>query len=908
MLGLLRKIFGTANDRIIKKLRQEVENINRLEDYYTYLSDEEIKNCTQEFKEKVASKKATLDDLLYDSFALVREASKRVFDKRHFDEQLIGGIILHRGMIAEMGTGEGKTLTSTLPAYLNSLSGKGVHVVTVNDYLAKRDAEWMEPLFEFLGLSVGYIVPGLSDIERKMAYDCDITYATNNELGFDYLRDNMKFSIEAKAQRAFNYAIIDEVDSILIDEARTPLIISGPSSNKLELYLEINQVVKQLEPEHYDKDEKSKSATLNEAGIIKVEELLIQAGLITNQNDTSLYDIENAHLVQFISQALKAHVMFKIEVDYIVTDGQLLIIDEFTGRIMEGRRYSEGLHQALEAKEGLEVRNENQTLASITFQNYFRLYPKFAGMTGTALTESAEFKFIYNLDVISVPAHRKVQRIDHDDEIYGSSQEKYQAVLKTVKEAHEKGQPVLVGTTSIEKSEILSRLFTESNIPHKVLNAKYHEQEAHIISQAGRFKAVTIATNMAGRGTDITLGGNAEMLIENLSIQEETELQKAIELIFATVAEEKEKVSNAGGLFIIGTERHESRRIDNQLRGRSGRQGDPGASKFFLSLEDDLMRIFASDKIAGLLRNMGLNNGEAIQHSMISKALEKAQQRVESHNYEIRKNLLKFDDIMNEQRKIVYSNRDDIIGAQNLLQTILEKSNEWSEELVKKYIPEGTFREEWQLEELSKEVERILNIKINPEQLLKNDLSEEDLAKSIKSASQELLTNKQTAWGEKLFNEASAYIILNLLDQGWKDHLYALDHLRHGINLRAYGQKDPFIEYKREALVLFEKMLDHFIVNMIAAISHLHLSQETDVAKTIAKEKQQRQMEETRLDPAFERYNTGAVIQTKLKSFQSYIKPEERDPSNPESWGKISRNELCPCESGQKYKQCHGKI
>jgi preprotein translocase subunit SecA len=906
MLGLLRKIFGTTNDRVIKKLKKEIVNISHLEDYYVNFSDEALKKTTDEFKSQLQSGAKKLDDILYDAFAVVREASKRVMQKRHFDEQLIGGLILHRGMITEMRTGEGKTLTSTLPAYLNALTGKGVHIVTVNDYLAKRDSEWMGPLFNFLGLSVGYIVSGMYDEARKKAYQCDITYATNNELGFDYLRDNMKFSINAKAQRPFNYAIIDEVDSILVDEARTPLIISGPVNDKSNFYIVIDSLIKQIDGSHYERDEKMRSITLNEAGLLRIEELLVENNLI--KKGDSVYDFQNTHLVHFINQALKANIMFRNNVEYLIQDGKLMIIDEFTGRVMQGRRYSDGLHQALEAKEGLAIQNENQTLASITFQNYFRLYPKLSGMTGTAMTESAEFKFIYNLEVVSVPPHRSVRRKDYDDEIYGSKAEKYDAILKLVKEANDKGQPVLVGTVSIEKSEEISQIFRQNNIEHQVLNAKYHEQEAHIISQAGRFKAVTIATNMAGRGTDIMLGGNLEMLMEEVKIENEEERLVEFERLQTQVAEEKEKVLQAGGLFVVGTERHESRRIDNQLRGRSGRQGDPGMTKFFLSLDDDLMRIFASEKTAGFLRSLGLKNGEAIQHPMISRALEKAQQKVEANNYEIRKNLLKFDDIINNQRKIVYSHRDDILSAQNILETVIESAKQWVDHTVKEFIPPNTFREEWQLNNLQKEVERVLNIKIDIADISQGEMVEEDIASFIKSASEKLFLDKQIALGEKLFSSAMQYVVLGLLDQGWKEHLYNLDHLRQGISLRAYGQKDPLNEYKKESFALFEQMLSSFTTNMVETVSHIHVDQEINVEEALKEKSAQQKVSETRLDPALTKYDNGPRIEAELQKSKAYVPVEERDPKDPNTWGRIARNDSCPCGSGKKYKQCHGAI
>ena len=662
MFSILKKFIGTANDRMIKKLRPEVIKINQLEPQIQVLSDQQLKDKTAEFKHRVAQGNA-LDSLIYEAFAVVREAARRVHGTRHFDVQLIGGLILHKNMVAEMRTGEGKTLVSTLPAYLNALTGKGVHIVTVNDYLAKRDSEWMGKIYEFLGLSVGCIISNMSDADRRHAYLQDITYATNNELGFDFLRDNMKYSEETRVLRPCNFAIIDEVDSILIDEARTPLIISGPVDDNSTLYNEINQLVRQLTPADYEKDEKLRTVNLTESGINQLESAMIAQSLITK--NSSLYDFENLSLVHYVNQALKAHTLFNANVDYIVQEGKVMIIDEMTGRIMEGRRYSEGLHQALEAKEGVKVQNENQTLASITFQNYFRMYPKLSGMTGTAMTEAAELKDIYNLEVVAVPTHHPVQRIDYDDEIYGSKQDKYEAILKLIKDCYERAQPVLVGTVSIEKSEELSTILKKHKIKHNILNAKFHEQEAYIIAQAGRPKAVTIATNMAGRGTDIRLGGNEDMLVDQLDSQSlaAEEYKATADKIKQQIMEDKRQVIAAGGLFVIGTERHESRRIDNQLRGRSGRQGDPGSTKFFLSLEDDLMRIFASDRISGILRTLGLKGGEAIHHPMISRSLEKAQQKVEAHNYEIRKNLLRFDDVMSDQRKIVYEQRNEIILA-----------------------------------------------------------------------------------------------------------------------------------------------------------------------------------------------------------------------------------------------------
>jgi preprotein translocase subunit SecA len=906
MFNIFRKIFGTTNDRIIKKLKKEIENINYLEQYYASLTDQSLRDATLVLKNQIHSNAKTLDDILYDAFAIVREASKRTLGKRHFDEQLIGGLILHRGQIVEMRTGEGKTLVATLPAFLNALSGKGVHIVTVNDYLATRDAAWMSPLFNFLGLAVGYVTSTSIESERRKAYECDITYATNNELGFDYLRDNMRFNLEQRVMRPFYYAIIDEVDSILIDEARTPLIISGPVNDRSDLYIKINQLIVHLSQEHYERDEKAKSINLNEAGIFKIEELLVLHKLI--EDGSSLYDFTNAHLVHFINQALKAHILFQKNVDYLIKNDQLMIIDEFTGRILDGRRYSDGLHQSLEAKEGLRIQNENQTLASVTFQNYFRMYPKLSGMTGTAMTEAAEFKYIYNLDVVSVPPHRSVTRIDYDDEIYGTKDEKHAAILKLAKEAHAKGQPILVGTVSIADSEEMSQLFTEHKIAHKVLNAKFHEQEAHIIAQAGRFGAFTIATNMAGRGTDIMLGGNPEMLLAEMNLSDENQILSAKIEIEKQVNLDKEKVLNSGGLLVIGTKRHESRRIDNQLRGRSGRQGDPGATKFFLSLDDDLMRIFASERVATFLRKMGLKNGEALHDPLITRTLEGAQRKVEANNYEIRKNLLKFDDIMNEQRRIIYSQRNDIIAAKSIIVTIIDNAKDWVAQTVKRFIPNNSFREEWNLEGLQKEVEKVLSIKIDTKLIASSNLIEQDLVEMICQDATRLYQSKQQAFGVELFNSVAQYVILSAIDQHWKEHLHSLDHLRQGISLRAYGQKDPLNEYKKEAFNLFEQMLNEFSVDIIQMTAYLHVNANANVEQVVEQKAKERQTSETRIDPAFAKFNSGSIIETKLKSSKGYVDPKDRSPHDQETWGKILRNEQCPCNSGKKYKQCHGSL
>jgi preprotein translocase subunit SecA len=908
MFKLFKKLFGTANDRIIRKLKSEIVLINLLEEEISKLSDAELKEKTSYFKGLLASGK-TLDDITYEAFAVVREASRRVLGKRHFDVQLMGGLILHRGDITEMRTGEGKTLVATLPSYLNALSGKGVHVVTTNDYLAKRDSEWMGQIHRFLGLTVGCIISGITEEERKIAYNSDITYATNNELGFDYLRDNMKLTKDAKVQREFNYALIDEVDSILIDEARTPLIISGPVDDNTDLYLQINKIVKTLSSEHFEKDEKSKTINLTEEGINKSEEILIANALI--KEGTGLFDFENMRLVHYINQSLRAHNLFSKDVDYIVTDGKVMLIDEFTGRVMDGRRFSEGLHQALEAKENVKIQNENQTLASITFQNYFRLYKNLSGMTGTAMTEAAELKDIYNLDVISLPTNIPSKRIDHDDEIYGTRKEKYNAIIKLIEECHKKGQPILVGTVSIEKSEEISDVLKANKIPHNVLNAKNHEREANIIAQAGRLGAVTIATNMAGRGTDIQLGGNAEMMIEQISegIKGDERVLKAKE-IEAFVAEEKLKVVEAGGLYVIATERHESRRIDNQLRGRSARQGDPGSTKFFLSLEDDLMRIFASERISGLLRTIGLKDGEAIVHPMVSRSLEKAQQKVESYNYEIRKNLLKFDDVMNDQRKAIYEQRSEIMDAKSLMPTLEELAKTVVNNLVVSFIPPQSFREVWDLDSLDNELERVFNIDFDIKSYKEKDATEEDIILEIYSKIQDYIKNKQEHYGKEIFNRAIKYIFLTSLDQVWKDHLHTLDHLRQGISLRAYGQKDPLNEYKKEAFSLFDKMLDSYTEQTVGGSYHFQIDiSQTDIEEIERRRAASQRSFESREDPAFSKYNSsGRSLEVSAKPFLAYVAPEDREPGNPDSWGKISRNEMCPCGSGKKYKHCHGAI
>ena len=887
MLGkIARKIFGSANDRFVKKLYKIVNQINALEPNFIKLSDEELKAKTDEYRNRLKNGE-TLDDILPEAFATVREASNRVMGQRHYDVQLIGGIVLHKGMIAEMKTGEGKTLVATLAAYLNALEGKGVHVVTVNDYLAKRDAEWMGKIYRFLGLTVDYIIHGKNDNERRMAYNSDIVYATNNELGFDYLRDNMKFSLYERVQRDFNFAIVDEVDSILIDEARTPLIISGEAEDSSATYISVSNLMSQLVPEDYEKDEKQKNVTLTEAGMEHVEKLLREAGLI---KDGSLYDIGNVGLVQHVNNALRAHEMFQKDVDYIVKDGKVVIVDEFTGRIMEGRRFSDGLHQALEAKEGVKIQSENQTLASITFQNYFRLYPKLSGMTGTAMTEETEFCDIYNLVCVEIPTNKPVQRQDLHDEIYRTEGEKYRAIINTILDCHRRGQPVLVGTTSVEKSEVVANLLHKAapDLHFEVLNARYHEREAAIVAQAGVSGAVTIATNMAGRGTDIQLGGNPEMKLQEMLKGDETpeqiaELKQKIE---AEVAADKEKVLAAGGLYILGTERHESRRIDNQLRGRAGRQGDPGTSKFFLSMQDDLMRIFGSEKMSNVLQRLGLPEGEALVHPWISKALEKAQQKVEERNFDIRKNLLKYDNVMNEQRKIIYEQRREIMESEDLSDTIKDMRDEYLSGIIDAHVPYGTGASEWDKESLKQDLSAatgfvlpITNWCNEPE------LDSEGLKEKILQEVDGRMTEREASLPADAVKMVQKSIFLQVLDQLWKDHIATLDLMRHTIVLRAYGQKDPLNEYKKEAFNMFSRMLDILKQRVTVVICHT-------VIQTDSQEQMQKAMDKEQNRPM------SAVHEG----------DEPLKPMDPSLFVGVSRNDPCPCGSGKKFKHCHGRI
>jgi preprotein translocase subunit SecA len=897
VFSFVEKIFGSRNERLVKQYRKKAEKINALEPEFQKLTDKELKEKTNIFRKRIKEGEP-LDFLLPEAFATVREAAIRTLGQRHYDVQLIGGMVLHDGRIAEMQTGEGKTLSGTLPVYLNALSGKGVHIVTVNDYLASRDAEWMGQIYKFLGLTVGCIVPNISEEERANAYKADITYGTNNEFGFDYLRDNMKFRIEDMVQREFNFAIVDEVDSILIDEARTPLIISGAAEDSSELYTKINALIPSLKPEDYEKDEKARAVSLTEDGQDVVDVLLRQAGLLTTGN---LYDVSNVSLVHHVNQALRAHQLFVKDVDYIVKDKKVIIIDEFTGRMMEGRRYSEGLHQALEAKENADIQMENQTLASITFQNYFRLYDKLAGMTGTALTEATEFESIYELHVVSIPTNLPCTRKDNDDEIYRTAEEKYHRVVEIIEGCRERQQPVLLGTTSIEKSEYLAALLKKKKIPHHVLNARYHEQEAYIIAQAGQPGAVTIATNMAGRGTDIQLGGNVEMRIKHElgDVKDSAEFEKRKSQIIAEVQTAKDIVIKAGGLCVIGSERHESRRIDNQLRGRSGRQGDPGSSYFFLSLQDDLMRIFGSDRMNAILQKLGLEEGEAITHSWINKAIERAQRRVEERNFEIRKQLLKYDDVMNDQRKVIYEQRRDIMKSTDIADIILDMREELIERVVRNHVPKDGVKNEGDLKSLHEECRRLFAIDFPTSQWEQGHLTARTIEEHITKAVKEKMAQKEVTYGAELMRMAEKNLLLQILDQLWKDHLLSLDHLRQGINLRAYGQRDPLNEYKQEAFVHFEDMLSRLREHVTGMLSHMELDMrdpsELEQEAPRRKPNNVREVHGNDKDdappkPATVRHATGPV-----------------NPKDSDTWGKVARNDPCPCDSGKKYKQCHGK-
>jgi len=896
--GIAKAIFGSSNDRYVKSLGKIVDQINGFETTVSALTDEELAAQTTKFRARLADG-AKLDDLLPEAFATVREAAKRVLGQRHYDVQMIGGIVLHRGEIAEMRTGEGKTLVATLACYLNALPGHGVHVVTVNDYLARRDAEWMGQVYTFLGLSVGVIIPNLSDEQRREAYNADITYATNNELGFDYLRDNMKYERESMVQRPFSFAIVDEVDSILIDEARTPLIISGPTDDKTELYKRVHAIVTQLVPEDYEVDEKQRSIILTEDGTEKVERLLESAGLLEGSN---LYDFENTQVVHHVNQALRANVLFKRDTDYIVKDGKVIIIDEFTGRMMDGRRWSEGLHQAVEAKEDVEIEAENQTLASITFQNYFRMYPKIGGMTGTAATEASEFFDIYKLNVVTIPTNVPVQRIDENDEFYKNTLDKFGAIAKMIKRKSESGQPVLVGTVSIEKSELLSEFLNKEGVQHAVLNARFHEQEAHIVAQAGRIGRVTIATNMAGRGTDIQLGGNVEFRIgdELADMPDGPARDAAMAKIKEEVAAEREQVLAAGGLFVLGTERHESRRIDNQLRGRSGRQGDLGLSKFYLSLDDDLLRIFGSESMFARLMKSSLEDGEAIASRQLSKAIELAQRKVEARNYDIRKQVVEYDDVMNDQRKVIYEQRADIMDAETVDDVVVDMRAETINAMVGGACPPNTYPEQWDVAALKLNARDVLALDLPIETWLQDEhISPEVIEEKISHLADGVMAEKIAQIGEDPWHQVERSVLLQSLDHHWKEHLTTLDALKQVIHLRAYAQKTPINEYKKEAFALFERMLVMIREDVTKVLSH---------AQFMPQMSELPELSLTDADfLAGTNINEAGLVTTRLPNVMSALSTPVAFGADPESWeGNVSRNALCPCGSGQKYKHCHG--
>ena len=957
MLGsLAKKIFGSSNDRRVKGYRPRVAQINALEPEIAALSDDALRARTDMLKAELAAGKS-VDDILVPAFATVREAAKRVLGQRHFDVQLLGGMVLHEGGISEMKTGEGKTLVATAPVYLNALEGKGVHVITVNDYLASRDAEWMGRVYRFLGLSVGTIVHGLDDEQRKAAYACDITYGTNNEFGFDYLRDNMKYEMAQLSQRGHHYAIVDEVDSILIDEARTPLIISGPVDDRSELYVAVDGVMPLLVPAHYDLDEKQRTVSLTEEGNEFVEDALREAGIL---KEGDLYDAHNVTLVHHVTQALRAHTLFTRDKDYIVKNDEVVIIDEFTGRMMQGRRYSEGLHQALEAKERVTIQPENQTLASITFQNYFRLYKKLAGMTGTASTEADEFAEIYKLDVVDIPTNKEIERVDEDDEVYRTVEEKYQAIIKEIGKAHERHQPILVGTGSIEKSEYLAEMLVsagytpldysdpnaltdvyaaarEGRVTKRfaVLNARFHEQEAYIVAEAGVPGAITIATNMAGRGTDIKLGGNVEMRVEKelAGVPEGPERDAAIAAIKVEIGENRAKVLASGepadpaagrkkdlpgGLYIIGTERHESRRIDNQLRGRSGRQGDPGRSKFYLSLKDDLMRIFGSDRMDGMLQKLGLEQGEAIIHPWINRAIEKAQQKVEARNFDMRKNVLKYDNVMNDQRKVVFEQRRDFMGQDSVRETVDDMREGVVDDIVTRHIPPDTYAEQWDAEGLREAVQQTLNLEIPAEDWVKEEgIADEEIRERLMKLAEETYQTRV----EKNGAEVSAYIekqvLLQTLDHLWREHLVTLDHLRQVVGWRGIAQRDPLNEYKSEAFELFNSLVVALREQVTGQLSRIEVMFQQDEAPP---------MESPALPPMFAQHldpvtgenemayaggsgsdgGGGPAYGYAAQALSADTAMLERDPTDESTWGRVGRNEPCPCGSGKKYKHCHG--
>ena len=906
---LAKSVFGSSNDRYVAKLRRTVEAINGFEPTISALTDVELRNQTATFRQRLEGG-ASLDDLLPEAFATVREAAKRALGQRHYDVQMVGGIVLHRGEIAEMRTGEGKTLVATLATYLNALPGKGVHVVTVNDYLARRDAEWMGQVHNLLGLSVGVIVPNLVEHERREAYACDITYATNNELGFDYLRDNMKYTREQMVQRQFAYAIVDEVDSILIDEARTPLIISGPTDDKSELYISVDAIVKTFVADDYEQDEKLKSVVLTESGTERAERLLEEAGLIEGAN---LYDIANTQVVHHLNQALKANINFRKDIDYIVKDGKVIIIDEFTGRMMDGRRWSDGLHQAVEAKEGAEIEPENQTLASITFQNYFRMYPKLSGMTGTALTEAPEFFDIYRMNVVSIPTHVDGLRQDEDDEFYKNIGDKFAAIAKEIAKRQEMGQPVLVGTVSIEKSEMLSEHLNAQNIPHSVLNARMHENEAHIVAQAGRLRSVTIATNMAGRGTDIQLGGNIDFRIEDeLGEMEAGPERDAAEVrIREEVLAQREEVRAAGGLFVLGTERHESRRIDNQLRGRSGRQGDPGLSRFYLSLDDDLLRIFGPQTAFARLMNKNLEDGEAIVSPWISKAIETAQKKVEARNYDIRKQVVEFDDVMNDQRKVIYEQREEIMDSADISDVVVEMRAETIGSLVAVHCPPGTYPEQWDVAGLKESLEEVLGLQPPVEEWLKEDQVEQDaIAERIQALSDAAMEAKIAEIEPERWQEIEKNFLIQTLDQHWKDHLATLDALRQVIHLRSYAQKKPIDEYKQEAFLLFERLLVGIREDLTRMLSRAQIDLTPPPLPELPAFLTQHLDPLSGEDDTFDLDSATLGLLRPGSDEDALNIPRPDMPPLPEGAlaEPVSRNAPCPCGSGLKFKHCHGQL
>ncbi len=901
MLGfgtIAKKVFGTANDRKVKAVRPLVDQINALEPEFEALSDEDIKNKTEELAKRAMGGES-LDAILPEAFANCREAAKRALGLRAFDTQLKGGIFLHQGNIAEMKTGEGKTLVATFPAYLNALTGKGVHIVTVNDYLARRDAEWMSKVYGALGLTTGVVYPQQPEDEKKAAYACDVTYATNNELGFDYLRDNMKSELDQMFQRDHNFAIVDEVDSILIDEARTPLIISGPAQDRSEMYATIDKVIPDVSDDLFTLDEKTRQVTFNDEGNDFLEEKLSAFGLLPEGQ--TLYDPESATLVHHVNQALRAHKLFTKDKDYIVRDDEVVLIDEFTGRMMAGRRLSDGLHQAIEAKEGCSIKPENVTLASVTFQNYFRLYDKLAGMTGTAATEAEEFQEIYNLGVVEVPTNRPIARIDEDDQVYRTAREKFAGIVDEIKEAHAKGQPILVGTTSIEKSEALAEMLKAEGITYNILNARQHEQEAQIVADAGKLNAVTIATNMAGRGTDIQLGGNVEMrVLQAMAENPDADIEEVRARIEAEVADEKEKVKAAGGLYVLATERHESRRIDNQLRGRSGRQGDPGRSAFFLSLEDDLMRIFGSDRLDKVLSGLGMKEGEAIVHPWVNKSLERAQAKVEGRNFDIRKQLLKFDDVMNEQRKVIFSQRRDIMKAKDLSEVAKDMRDQVIDDLVDDYMPPKTYADQWNTEGLYAAVIENLGIDVPVMAWAEEEGVDDDVIRErLEEAADAFMAEKAEAFGDETMRNVEKQILLQTIDAKWREHLLTLEHLRSVVGFRGYAQRDPLNEYKTEGFQLFESMLDSLRTDVTKKLSKIRPMSKEEQEQMIAQIRQQQQAAAQAAAAASAPMTATAASGTAREGF---------DENDPTTWGNPGRNDPCPCGSGKKFKHCHGRI